>query len=87
MAFHISNLGAFGGGLNHDMAGFVPETNDDPWTLEYDHGGQATHDEHGELTEYGKWWEEDRWPEIVAEAVKATEKAKARINVWQDENT
>ncbi len=45
MAFHISNLGAFGGGnaLHADMDGYVPQEDDGPWDLAYDHGCQASH--------------------------------------------
>lgn len=84
MAFHRSNLGSYGTGLPADMNGYVPEDGDGPWSLSYDHGGEDTHDEDGDLTPYGEWWEEDRWPEIVTEAVAATERSEAGVREWQD---
>lgn len=86
MAFHISNFGAFRGGLTADMNGYVPEATDGPFDLAYDHGTERTHNADGELTEYGEWWAEERFPEIVAAQVAATEAAEARLHEWQTEN-
>ena len=83
-AFHKSNLGSFGEHLSTDMDGFVPTAECGPWELDYDHGTERTHDEDGELTEYGEWWEEDRWPEIVDESVAATKAAEAGLTEWQN---
>ena len=85
MAFHKSNFGAFGGGLHADMNGYIPEAEDGPFDLAYDHA-ERTHNADGTLTEYGEWWVEDRWPEIVAEAVKATAEAQESLREWQEQN-
>lgn len=87
-AFHISNLGSFSGHVAEyaDMNGYVPTEETGAWDLSYDHGSERTHDESGELTEYGVWWEEDRFPEIRDAAVAATEKAEAGISDWQSSN-
>ena len=82
-AFHKSNLGSFGTDLPADSNGYVPTADCGPWELQYDHGSESTHDDDGELTPYGEWWEDDRWPEIVAEAVEATEAAEAGLTEWQ----
>jgi hypothetical protein len=84
--YHISNLGSFGGGITHDMDGYVPEQGDDPFAGAWDHGSESTHDEDGELTEYGEWWQDERFPEIVAEAEAATAKAQEGIDEWRAEN-
>lgn len=85
MAYHKSNLGAFArAGLHADMDGYVPEATDGPWDLHYDHGTERTHNPDGTLTEYGEWWREERWPEIVAEAVAATAEANAAAHAWQE---
>ena len=86
MAFHKSNFGTFSGGLQADMNGYVPEATDGPFDLHYDHGTERTHNDDGSLTEYGEWWVEERFPEIVAEAVEATEEANASLHDWQTEN-
>jgi hypothetical protein len=82
-AFHKSNLGSFGENLSADMHGYVPTADCGPWDLTYDHGTELTHDSDGNLTPYGEWWESDRWPEIVAEAVAATEAAEDGLAGWQ----
>ena len=84
MAFHISNLGCFGRGITTDRNGFVATKDTDPWELDYDHGSEATHDAAGDLTEYGEWWEDERFPEIVEESTKATENSVAEIDKWRD---
>jgi hypothetical protein len=85
MSFHVSNFGAAGKCLAAfaDLRGMVPEHGDGAWTLSYDHGAESTHSDNGELTDYGEWWEADRWPEIVAEAVRATEEAGTALREWQ----
>lgn len=86
MAYHKSNLGGFGYGVQADMNGYVPEEGDGPFALSYDHGTELTHDEYGELTEYGEWWVEDGYPEILAAAIKATAAAVKGLSEWQDKN-
>ena len=84
MSFHVSNFGSFGNRLRTDMNGYVPTADDGPWDLDYDHAMEETHDEDGELTEYGEWWEYERFPEIVEEAIKETRIAEAAIIEWQN---
>jgi hypothetical protein len=72
MTYHKSNLGSNGLRIISDIHGFVPTESTDVWELEFDHGGQSTHDCDGELTGYGEWFEEDRWPEIKAQAIRET---------------
>lgn len=83
IANHKSNLGIFGDHLPSDIDGYVPTAECGPWELNYDHGSERTHDEAGELTAYGEWWRDDRWPEIVAEAVAATDAANAAASEWK----
>ena len=83
--YHKSNLGKFGENLPCDIDGYVPEAGDDAFAGNWDHGTESTHDEAGELTEYGSWWEDDRFPEIVAEAAAASKKAQKAITEWQAE--
>lgn len=88
--YHISNLGSFAGPVRPyaDKAGYVPQADDGPWDLDYDHGMERGHDdETGELTEYGEWWEFDRWPEIRDAAVKATAEALSDHGEWQQTQT
>jgi hypothetical protein len=80
MEFHKSNLGSFGENVPSDMDGYVPTADTSPWELSYDHGSEYTHDEDGNLTEYGRWWKDERFPEIKADAIKATENAEDRID-------
>lgn len=86
MSFHKSNLGSFGENIQADMDGYIPDATDGPFDLNYDHGTEATHDAHGELTEYGEWWTEERFPEIQAAAIKATKQAEEGIREWQNSN-
>jgi len=72
MTFHKSNLGSRGLRIVSDLHGFVPTESTDAWELEYDHGGESTHDDDGELTEYGEWFEDSRFPEIKAQAIQET---------------
>lgn len=83
MAFHKNNLGSFGSHIQADMHDYVPEANDGPFDLTYDHGTEQTHHDDGSLTEYGEWWVEERFPEIVAAAVAATKKAEAGLRERQ----
>lgn len=78
MAYHNSNLGAYAPTEHADMDGYIPEAEDGPWDLNWDHGSERTHNDDGSLTEYGEWWEEE-WPERRAEAVKATRKAEREL--------
>jgi len=84
MAYHKSNLGSFGSTVQADMDGYVPTAETGPWELSYDHGSEVTHDAEGNLTEYGEWWEDERFPEIKDEAVAATQVAEAGISEWRD---
>jgi hypothetical protein len=81
MAYHISNLGIeqhrAPAELHVDQQGYVPDATTGPWELTYDHGAERTHEEDGTATSYGEWWASERWPEIVAEAVRETERLTA----------
>ena len=81
--YHVSRLGCYGPAQCADMEGYVPEASDGPWDLRYDHGPEPTHDAEGELTEYGEWWEAERWPELRAAAVEATQEAEEALIEWQ----
>lgn len=83
MAFHATNMGAYAP-ATRDMNGYVPEADDGPWDLAFDHGTERTHGEDGELTEYGEWWEEDGWPELRDRAVHETAEAAGALREWQD---
>ena len=85
MAFHYSRFGAFGGLLARlaDKNGYLPEPDDDPWDFDVDHGLERTHDDDGELTEYGEWWEDEKFPEWVALVQEALELAEAAVERWQ----
>lgn len=85
MTFHKSNLGSFAGNVRADINGYVPTADTGPWELTYDHA-EPTHDAAGDLTEYGEWWADDRFPEIKADAIKATAEAEAGISEWQEGN-
>ena len=82
MAFHKSNLGKFGDHLDADLEGYVPTAETGPWELTYTHS-HPTHDDNGNLTEYGKWWEEDGFSEIRAESVAAADEAVKAVERWQ----
>lgn len=83
MAYHKNRLGRFGDNVQADIHGYVPTADTGPWELTYDHGSEDTHDDHGNLTEYGEWWEYERFPAIKAEAIRATAMAEAGIKDWQ----
>ena len=73
MSYHISNLGINQNACSVcDIDGYVPTEETGPYDLNYDHGSESTHDEEGELTEYGVWWEDEKWEEKKAEALKWT---------------
>lgn len=84
MSFHKSNLGSFGENLQADINGYVPTAETGPWDLDYDHGSERTHNADGSLTEYGEWWEQERFPEIRDAAISATEAAEAGITEWRN---
>lgn len=84
--FHKTNLGSFGGGIRADINGYVPEATDGPWAFTVDHGTERTHDDDGNLTDYGQWWEEEGFPAWRDEAVEATEQAEAGLREWQQTN-
>ena len=85
MSYHISNLGIFGRGIQTDINGYVPTEETGPWDLTYDHS-EDTHRDDGALTEYGEWWEGERFPEIKAAAIEATAKANDEAAQWQEGN-
>lgn len=87
MPFHKSNYGAFGANLPADMDGYVPEPGDNPFRGKWDHGSERTHDENGELTEYGQWWEEEGFPELLERVEKAKKESDAQLEKWRDDNT
>jgi hypothetical protein len=82
MSFHKSNMGSYGPSTC-DMQGYVPEADDGPWDFEIDHA-ERTHDEAGELTPYGEWWEEEGFPEWQSKAIRETEEAAAALVEWQE---
>ena len=79
MTYHISTLGSYGRRVDHDLNGYVPTADTGPWDMAYDHGSERTHDEDGEVTAYGEWWEDEGFPAILAAAIKATAEAEAGI--------
>lgn len=85
MSFHKSLLGSFGGSAAAaaDINGLVPTADTTAFELTYDHGTEATHTETGELTPYGEWWQDERFPELKLAAITATEQAEAMVYDWQ----
>lgn len=83
--FHRTNLGMYGN-LPSDMDGYVPEDQDGPWDFNIDHGSERTHDENGELTEYGEWWENEGFPEWKAEAIASTAESEKELDEWRHAN-
>jgi hypothetical protein len=82
--FHTSNMGSHGERLPCDLNGFVPEaSDDDPWAFTIDHGSERTHEDDGNLTEYGEWWEEEGFAAWRDDAVVATKKATDALSEWQ----
>jgi hypothetical protein len=68
--------------LPADLDLYVPQEGDEPFAGNWDHG-QPTHDEDGSLTEYGRWWAEDRFPELVQAATQAIARAERDLGAWQ----
>jgi hypothetical protein len=81
--FHKSNYGTFGSNLPCDMNGYVPERNDSPFRGAWDHGTERTHDDGGELTEYGQWWEDEGFPELLERVAESLERADESLTEWQ----
>ncbi len=79
MTYHKSNLGSCASSVPSDIDGFVPTAETKCWELNFAHS-ERTHNDDGTLTEYGIWFEEDRFPEIKAIAIEATAKANASIS-------
>lgn len=71
MAFDKKTLGALGNTLPSDTAGRVPEDGDGPEQFTW---------------EAGREWTEDAWQAYVADAVKATAKARAMLERWRNES-
>ena len=84
MTFHKTRLGSFAGNVPADIDGYVPTADTGPWELTYDHGSYRTHDDDDNLTEYGEWWECERFPEIKADAIEATADANDGITDWRN---
>lgn len=83
---HKSNLGSLGNRIPSDMEGYIPEATDGPWDFAIDHGCEDTHDDDGELTEYGEWWENDGFPDWQSRAIAATEECQSAIADWRENN-
>ena len=79
MTYHKSSLGNFARSVPSDIDGFVPTAETKCWDMNYGHS-EPTHNDDGTLTEYGIWFEEERFPEIKAIAIEATAKANASIS-------
>ena len=84
MSFHKTNFGAFGHNLPCDRAGYVPTAETGPWDLDFDFTA-PTHDENDELTEYGEWWEDDGFPALQDEAIRATKIAVGELALYRHE--
>jgi hypothetical protein len=69
---HKSVFGSLGDRLPCDTRGFVPTAETDAFDLQFDHI-EDTHTVCGMLTGYGHWWQEYRWPQIVAEVFRLTQ--------------
>jgi hypothetical protein len=68
---HNSQFGAMADRLPCDVRGYVPNADCEPFDLEWDHI-EHTHYEGGILTDYGRWSQSVRWPEIMAEVSRLT---------------
>lgn len=70
MAYHVSNLGAYGteAAQYADLNGYVPEAGDDWRDLQWDAAIE---------------WSDEAWAEHVAGAVAATERAERDLAQWQ----
>ncbi len=84
MAFHQSNFGALAGGLRADIDGYVPEAGDGPFAGNWDHGTERTHNVDGSLTEYGQWWVEQGYPELLASNIEATAEAQESLHKFAE---
>jgi hypothetical protein len=84
VAFHRGNLGAFGTNVVADTNGYVPEAGDSPWQFAIDHG-QRTHDDDGNLTAYGEWWENIGFPLWLDGATAATTRSIEALTEWFDQ--
>jgi len=69
---HKSAYGPLADRLPCDIRGFVPTANTDAFDLQFDHI-EDTHTVCGTLTGYGHWWQEYRFPQIVAEVLRLTQ--------------
>ena len=83
MGIHESNLGVCGRNIPTDKHGYIPTADDGPWDLDFDHGIEQTHDDDCGLTEYGVWWEDEGFPEVVRQAIVHVEAAQCEIYHWQ----
>lgn len=81
--FHYSSMGEYAP-ITRDMDGYVPEAGDGPWDFAVDHGTERTHDDGGELTEYGQWWEEEGFPQWRDRAIEETKFAEEGLAQWQE---
>ena len=79
MASHKSDLGTIDDNIQgEDLDGYVPDETTGPYSLNYDHGTEETHNDDGSLTKYGLWWETVCFPAYKAAAIKSTQNAAAR---------
>jgi hypothetical protein len=72
--FHHSNLGHFGSELPCDRNGYVPEVGDSPSDFDMEFSDK----------EEKEWWETEKFPEWVEDAVTATEAASEKLYAWQN---
>ena len=72
--FHNSNLGHFGLNLSCDRQGYVPEVGDSPSDFDMEFCDR----------EEKEWWETEKFPEWVDEAVTATREALEKLHQWQN---
>lgn len=82
MAIQRAHFGTFGQSLACDQFGFVPTFNDGPWDLFYLHD-EPTHDAAGELTDYGRLWEEFGWPATQLAAAEQLAVAQSALSDWR----
>ena len=68
MSYHYTNLGHQRPPSYADKDGYIPTDLAEWDSLNYDHGDSALFDEDGQLTEYGEWWRDEGFPDILAEA-------------------
>lgn len=70
MPFPLKRIEAIYRCMPRDKNGMIPEEGDAPWDLDWYHGEDETHDEWGNLTDYGRWWESEGFPDQKALAVR-----------------